>query len=100
MPVITFLPQGASFEVNAGTTILDAAIENGLPLVYSCKIGRCITDLVEIVSGMENLSAPDPDEENTLEIMGRENARLACVTKILRGETVVDVSEVMEKIKR
>jgi ferredoxin len=97
MPKITFLPQNKTFEVCEGTTLLDAAVENGLPLVYSCKIGRCITDLVAIIKGAENLSFPDPDEENTLEIMGSENMRLACVAKILRGEVVVDISEAMEK---
>ncbi len=90
MPKITFLPENVTFEVSAGTTILEAAELNGYPLPSSCRMGRCITDLVRVVSGMENLSLPDPDEADTLSIVDEPNGRLACVTRILKGEVVVE----------
>jgi len=89
MPTITFLPENQTYTVDAGTTILEAAEQNGYPLPWSCRMGRCIADLLTVVEGMENLSHPDPEEENTLGIMGEPDTRLACVTRITKGHVTV-----------
>ena len=89
MPTITFLPENITVTAHEGMTILEAAEQNGYPLAFSCRMGRCITDLLTIVEGMENLASPDPEEENTLSIMGEANTRLACVARILKGHVTV-----------
>jgi ferredoxin len=89
MPMVVFKPEEISVEVAAGATILDAAKTAGYALPFSCGKGRCSTDLVRVVSGEENLSPPDPDEEETLAILAEPRGRLACVARVLRGEVSV-----------
>jgi ferredoxin len=51
MPKITFLPAGRTIDVEDGTTILIAAIRNGIALRHDCTEAICGTDRVRIVSG-------------------------------------------------
>jgi len=89
MPRITFLPSGQTYDVKEGTTILVAAIQNGLQLRHDCTEGICGTDRVRVVAGQENLTAKTQNEELTLEIMNaRKQERLGCVTHILGDVTV------------
>ena len=93
MPKITFMPDGQSFEVAAGTTILVSAIQNGLQLRHDCTEAICGTDRVKILSGKEQLSEKDENEELTLEMMnGGPDDRLACVARIV-GDVTVEVLE-------
>ena len=93
MPKVTFMPAGQSFEVAAGTTILVSAIQNGLQLRHDCTEAICGTDRVKIVSGKEQLSEKDENEELTLEMMNAgPDDRLACVARIV-GDVTVQVIE-------
>ena len=90
MPRVTFMPAGQSFEVAAGTTILVSAIQNGLQLRHDCTEAICGTDRVKILSGKEQLSEKDENEELTLEMMNAEpDDRLACVARIIGDVTVL-----------
>ena len=90
MPKVTFMPGGQSFEVAAGTTILVSAIQNGLQLRHDCTEAICGTDRVKILSGKEQLSEKDENEELTLEMMNAEpDDRLACVARIIGDVTVL-----------
>ncbi len=42
---------GASFEVDEGETVLDAAIRQGVDIPYSCRSGTCRTCLSKVLSG-------------------------------------------------
>jgi ferredoxin, 2Fe-2S len=89
MPKVTFMPAGQCFEVAAGTTILVAAIQNGLQLRHDCTEAICGTDRVKILSGKENLSEKTDNEELTLEMMkAAPNERLGCVAGVLGDVTV------------
>ena len=93
MAKITFMPAGQSFEVAAGTTILVSAIQNGLQLRHDCTEAICGTDRVKILSGKEQLSEKNENEELTLEIMNAgPDDRLACVARIV-GDVTVEVPE-------
>ena len=89
MPKVTFMPAGQSFEVAPGTTILVSATQNGLQLRHDCTEAICGTDRVKILTGKENLSEKNDNEELTLEMMnaGPED-RLACVARITGDVTV------------
>ena len=63
MPKVTFMPVGQSFEVAAGTTILVSAVQNGLQLRHDCTEAICGTDRVKILSGKEQLSEKNENEE-------------------------------------
>ena len=90
MPKVTFLPAGHSFEVAAGTTILVSAIQNGLQLRHDCTEAICGTDRVKILSGKEQLTEKNENEELTLEMMNAgPEERLACVARIVGDVTVL-----------
>ncbi len=85
------MPSGQSFEVPAGTTILVAAIRNGISLRHDCTEAICGTDKVKIVEGQGSLSQKTENEELTLEMMqAGPNERLGCVAKI-HGDVVVEL---------
>jgi len=91
MPKVTFIPSGQSFNVSEGTTILLAAIRNGLHLPHDCTEAICGTDRVKIVVGQKNLSEKDENEEMTLGMMSAgPNDRLGCVARIL-GDVTVEI---------
>lgn len=91
MPKVTFLPSGQTYDVKDGTTILVAAIQNGLKLRHDCTEGICGTDRVRVVAGQENLTEKTQNEELTLEMMNAtEEERLACVARIL-GDVTLDI---------
>ncbi len=93
MPKITFKPAGQSFDVTAGTTILVAAVQNGVQLRHDCTEAICGTDRVKILSGNEQLSEKTDNEELTLEMMNAgQDERLACVARIV-GDVIVEVLE-------
>ena len=93
MPKVTFIPAGQSFEVASGTTILVAAVQNGLKLRHDCTEAVCGTDRVTILAGKENLSEKNDNEELTLEMMNsKPDDRLACVARIV-GDVTVEVPE-------
>ena len=92
MPKITFMPLGETFEVPSGTTILYAAVRNGIQLRHDCTEAICGTDRVKILSGKENLSAVIDNEELTLEMLNAgDDERLGCVAKI-EGDVVVEIA--------
>ena len=91
MPKITFMPAGASFDVPDGTTILVAAVRNGIHLQHDCTEAICGTDRVKIVRGGANLSEKLDNEELTLGMMNAApDDRLGCVAKI-HGDVVVKI---------
>jgi ferredoxin, 2Fe-2S len=93
MPKVTFMPQGKSFEVAAGSTILVSAIQNGLQLRHDCTEAICGTDRVKIVSGGEHLSEKTENEELTLEMMNAApEDRLACVARVM-GDVMIELPE-------
>ncbi len=91
MPKITFMPSGTAFEVDEGTTILVAAIRNGVHLQHDCTEAICGTDRVKILSGGANLSEKLDNEDLTLTMMSAgADDRLGCVAKI-HGDVVVEI---------
>ena len=97
MPKITFMPpgmdRGRSFEVPEGTTILVAAVRNGVELHNDCTEAICGTDRVRVLKGMDNLSAVQDNEELTLGMFdSNPDQRLGCVARIL-GDVTVEIPE-------
>jgi ferredoxin len=93
MATITFMPSGETFEVEDGTTILLAAVRNGLQLRHDCTEAICGTDKVKVIAGNEHLSEKDDNEELTLTMLNAApDNRLACVARIL-GAVVVEIPE-------
>jgi len=95
MPRITVLPVGLSAEVEPGESLLKAGERTGAQMRFACGSCFCGTCVVEIVSGMDNLSAPTPAELEVLAQINKDPAqhRLACCTRLQRGEVQIRVRE-------
>jgi ferredoxin, 2Fe-2S len=86
---------GGVFTVERGTSILDAAMENGIELEHFCEGScSCSTCRVEVLAGGRNLSEMESDE---LAILGEARAgkgdRLSCQA-LLRGNVDVKIPEI------
>lgn len=85
---------GEVISVPRGFTVLEASRIAGKPHYAVCGgKGRCSTCRVQIIDGEENLPAPDPAEQRTLErIEAGPGVRLACQ---LRPTTAVTLSPLL-----
>jgi ferredoxin len=91
MPKITVLPANVSAEVEPGELLLEAGEKAGVEMEAGCFSCSCGTCVVEVVSGMENLEPPTPEELDVLDQWNRdpEKYRLACCVRIQKGEVVI-----------
>ena len=87
MPKLTFLPHeticpdGATVEVESGTSVCDAALTNGIEIEHACeKSCACTTCHVYIREGMDSLNEPSENEEDYLDkAWGLDpDSRLSC----------------------
>lgn len=100
MPKVIFLPnklcpEERSVEVPAGTSILEASFQAGVPVGHACGgVCACSTCHVYIVKGEENLTEAEDKEEDRLDMAFqlRPNSRLGCQAEIEQGEVVVEVT--------
>ena len=94
MPKITFLPMNRTFEVAAGESILDIAVQNDIPIQHACGgFCACTTCHVKVTSGSEALSIPEEEETDRMEFGGEgfgPHSRLGCQAKV-QGDVVVEV---------
>lgn len=81
MGKLIFEHSGEGVEVADGEPIASACEEAGVP--FACTEGVCGTCVIEVVSGMENLSPFTQEEKDFLGEQDRE--RLACQCKIRCG---------------
>ena len=93
MPRVTFIVSGQKQVVEApeGTSILQIALDSGIPMEHACGgNGFCTTCMCKIKTGMPNLSPRNDREEN----MGitDDPDRLSCQTEV-RGDVEVEVIE-------
>ncbi len=96
MPTITFQPSEVSGEVDAGTTVLDAAEQLGVEIPSVCGgVAVCGACRIEVQEGAENLSPHTDDEVECLEgfdIDPTPENRLACQAQV-NGDVKVLVPE-------
>lgn len=100
MPRITFLPhetlcpKGAEVEVDAGVSVCDAALRNGIEIEHACeKSCACTTCHVYVREGMDSLNDPEEEEEDMLDkAWGLEpDSRLSCQTIVGDEDLVVEI---------
>jgi 2Fe-2S ferredoxin len=96
MPTIRFENLGESFEVDAGTSVLECALDNNLPLDHDCGGNcACTTCHIFVKAGMENLSPMSEDEKSLLEANDKldANSRLGCQSRIRQGSISVEIPD-------
>ncbi|HEY5603705.1 MAG TPA: ISC system 2Fe-2S type ferredoxin [Gammaproteobacteria bacterium] len=100
MPQLIFLPheeicpEGAIVQAEAGTTICDAALQNGIPIEHACeKSCACTTCHVIIREGFDSLAEADEAEEDLLDkAWGLEpESRLSCQAKVANEDLVIEI---------
>ena len=89
MPKITFLPNedicpdGATIEVDKGTSICRAALDSGISIEHACELScACTTCHIIVRQGFNELNEASETEEDLLDkAWGLEpNSRLSCQT--------------------
>lgn len=85
MARLKFENSGDELELNDGERIQELCEEQGVP--FACTEGVCGTCIVEVVEGMENLSAYTEEEEDFLGEM--DNERMACQCRLLQGNVTI-----------
>lgn len=94
MPTITFLPDNTVVEVKENTKILAAAIRNKIVISYGCGACQCGMCFINIIKA-DDITPMEDDEKKLLTTLDHKtdgSVRLACKTKILSGEVIVDLS--------
>ena len=100
MPQIVFLPheelcpEGMVIDAEAGTTICDAALQNGIEIEHACeKSCACTTCHVYIREGMDSLNENSDDEDDMLDkAWGLEpDSRLSCQTVVGDEDLVIEI---------
>ena len=93
MPKIHWPQLNRTLDVAAGTTVLDAALDQGIPLEHACGgFCACTTCHIEVEQGIENLSPMDDMEIERIEpVDGRtERSRLGCQAQV-RGDVTLRI---------
>ncbi|MDX8383743.1 MAG: 2Fe-2S iron-sulfur cluster-binding protein [Ghiorsea sp.] len=90
-PRVTFLPLHKTVAIQAGSTVLEAAEQHGIPLNHSCGGNlACSTCHVYTHQGAQHLSPASLAEDNMLESVQHvtANSRLACQVHVSHDLTV------------
>ena len=100
MPQIIFLPNaelcpdGMVIEAEAGETVLDAALRNGIHIEHACeKSCACTTCHVIVREGFDSMEESDELEDDMLDkAWGLEpNSRLSCQAIVEDTDLVVEI---------
>ena len=85
MVTIHFEDDQKTVEVEANQSLTDICDEHPNSLLLGCREASCGTCLMEVVSGIENLSPITDDEQDLLDVLAPDNphARLACQCVVL-----------------
>jgi len=94
LPHEEICPEGAVVEAEPGTTICDAALQNGIEIEHACeKSCACTTCHVYIREGGESLNESGEDEDDLLDkAWGLDpDSRLSCQAVIANQDLVVEI---------
>ncbi len=99
-PEVTFAPEMKRILAAPGVSILEIAESNGMKIEAGCRMGVCGADPVAILKGMDCLSAPNSDEQSTLERLGlADNTRMACCARV-QGPVSVSLQPEKAQVRR
>jgi len=90
---VTFIPLNQSVEVQNGTTILEACLDNDIDLEHACGgFCACTTCHVIVKEGEANISEMEFDEEDKLDTCEGVTlrSRLGCQSRV-EGNLVVEI---------
>jgi 2Fe-2S ferredoxin len=94
LPNETVCPAGAEIEAQAGKSILDNLLANGIEVEHACeKSCACTTCHVIVRGGFDELDPAEEKEEDMLDkALGLEpNSRLSCQAKVGDADLVIEI---------
>ncbi|OLQ86483.1 ferredoxin, 2Fe-2S type, ISC system [Vibrio ponticus] len=94
LPHEDLCPEGAVLEAEAGESVLDVALKNGIGIEHACeKSCACTTCHVIIREGFDSLEESDELEDDMLDkAWGLEpESRLGCQARVADEDLVVEI---------
>lgn len=94
LPHEELCPEGTTFETEAGISICDALLANGVEIEHACeKSCACTTCHIHVREGFDTLKASDEDEDDLLDMAwGLEpDSRLSCQAIVQDQDMVVEI---------
>jgi len=94
LPHNELCPEGTIIEAEPGTTVLDAALANGIDIEHACeKSCACTTCHVYIREGQASLNETSDDEDDMLDkAWGLDpDSRLSCQTVIADENLIIEL---------
>ena len=68
LPHEEYCPEGSVIEVQAGTSICEALLENDIPIEHACELScACTTCHVIVREGFKSLNPSDENEDDLLD---------------------------------
>ena len=95
MPKIKFKNVDKTFEVQKGTSVLEAALQNKVPIYHTCGGNcSCSTCRIRVIQGAESLSSMEKSEMDVLDVFDlKPPHRLGCQSLIFGEYVEVEVPE-------
>ncbi len=92
---IHFMNSNKVVEVEKGSSILEAALDHGVPIYHTCGgNASCSTCRVKILSGAENLSPVEAAEAQVLDAFDlKPPYRLGCQAQLLSGDVALEIPD-------
>lgn len=93
MPKVTVTNLGKTFDVKAGESLLDMALNHDIPIMHACGgFCACTTCHVVVKEGARNLDEMEGDESDRIERVSglTPTSRLACQAKV-RGDVTIEI---------
>ncbi|ATF09095.1 2Fe-2S iron-sulfur cluster-binding protein [Candidatus Enterovibrio altilux] len=91
MPIVTFLKTGNSINLPNHSSLIDLEDSRDNEVSFGCQSAACGTCLIDVVSGMQNISLRNEDEQDLLETLDLddEKLRLACQC-VVHGDIIIN----------
>ena len=94
LPHEELFPDGAVFEAEAGVSVCDAAIANGIHIEHACeKSCACTTCHVYVREGLDSLEEATEEEDDMLDkAWGLDpDSRLSCQALVGKDDLVIEI---------
>lgn len=91
MPNVTFSKSGNSVALPSGSSLIDLEDTGKSEVPFGCRSAACGTCTIDVISGMENLSPRNEEEQDLLTDLDLDGdkRRLACQCTVY-GDVVID----------
>lgn len=91
MSKVTFHKSGKTVELASGASLIDIEDIANNEIPFGCRSAACGTCAIDVISGMNNLSPKNEDEQDLLDTLNinKDSRRLACQCTIY-GDVTVD----------